>query len=288
MPAIAKIEAPIDPGFVCPNCKGALHELQCSHCNIKYPATQEIPCFLASNKKATDEELRRIYDDIYRHHTDVWVDQGRSEDFRRYFGELVQETAPQRLLEIGCGEGGLLAALPGTVKYGIDPSNEALIRARDRSPATYAVARCEQLPFPTGSFDAVVAVGVMEHFELIDSAIAEISRILTPSGRYISLVQTDMSLRDRAILKVKRYVFPNFRPLSLLRWMLKWLKKTRHPIVQPMRKSYTVESASECLRRNGLEVLRIITQQTERSAPLGGPHVVILIAGHGSGDRSPA
>jgi ubiquinone/menaquinone biosynthesis C-methylase UbiE len=281
--AIAPETAPIRSGFVCPLCKGELVELRCVHCNIGYQSDHGIPCFLNAAAQSSDAELRRIYDDIYRHHTDVWLDQGRADDFQRYFADLVQQTAPQRLLEIGCGEGNLLAALPGDVKYGIDPSVQALMRARARSAATCAVARCEQLPFPSGFFDAVVAVGVMEHFEDIDAALAEIGRVLAPRGRYLALVQTDMSLKERAILKLKRYLFPHFRPLSLLRWALKWLKKKlRHPINQPMRKSYSIASACDCLRRNGLQVTRIVTQRAEPSAPLGGPHVVILIAGNQS------
>ena len=234
---------------------------------------------MAGDAETTDQGIRKIYDDIYLHHTDVWLDQGRSERFQEYFGDLVGAVAHQRILEIGCGEGGLLAALPGTRKFGIDPSVQALLRAQSRSSANCAVARCEQLPFPPEAFDAVVAVGVMEHFESVDAAIAEVCRVLAPSGNYIALIQTDMTRSQRITLKIRQYLFPNFRPIALSQWFRKWLrKKMRHPIVQPLRKSYTVESATDCLQRNGLQVMRIISQKTEPSAPLGGPHVVILVA----------
>jgi hypothetical protein len=49
--------------------------------------------------------------------------------------------------------------------------------------------------------------------------------------------------------------------------------------VQPLRKSYAVESVIHRLQQNGLQVMRTITQQTEPAAPLGGSHVVIFIAG---------
>jgi ubiquinone/menaquinone biosynthesis C-methylase UbiE len=263
--------------YVCPKCKGELRDLCCARCAVRYPAVDGIPCFLAGDTQTTDQQIGKIYDDIYTHHTDVWLDQGRSADFQEYFGDLVRAVDHQRILEVGCGEGTLLAALPGTSKFGIDPSARALLRARGRSSAEYAVARCEQLPFPSQSFDVVVAVGVMEHFETIDAAISEIRRVLVPSGHYLALIQTDMTRSERLVLKIRQYLFPRFRPLALLRWFGKWLKKQRYPIVQPTRKSYTVDSATACLQRSGLQVMRIITRQAEPSAPLGGAHVVILI-----------
>src|SRR5262249_47196970 len=115
---------------------------------------------------------------------------GRADSFQEYFAGLVSAVPHARLLEIGCGEGILLAALPGTGKHGIDPSIHALQRARLRSNAELAVARCEQLPFPSAGLDVVVAVGVMEHFEDVDAATAEIARVLAPGGHYIALIQT--------------------------------------------------------------------------------------------------
>ena len=122
----------------------------------------------------------------------------------------------------------------------------------------------------------------MEHFEKIDEAISEVRRILAPSGHYVALIQTDQTKAERAALKARQYIYPNFRPYELIRWFGKWLrKKVRHPIVQPLRKAYTADSATDCLQRNGLQVVRIITQKTEPSAPLGGPHVVVLVSSTG-------
>lgn len=264
--------------YVCPRCKGALRQFFCEACAIRFPVEAGIPRFLVGGS-GSDHNLREIYDDIYRHHTNVWVDQGRAGPFQRYLAELVRSFAHERLLEIGCGEGELLAALPGTIKFGLDPSVQALLRAKRRSNAECAVARCEQLPFPDDSFDVALAIGVMEHFEVIDAAITEIHRVLTPSGCFIALIQTDMTRLQRVRLKIRQYVFPSFQPLALMRWFAKWLRKsTTHPIVQPLRRSYTADSASNCLQRNGLQMVRVITTLTEPEAPLGGPHVAILVA----------
>lgn len=261
--------------YACPKCKIPVVNLTCKQCGVTYPILQEIPCFLVAQPGDSGEQLRRTYDDIYRHHEDVWIDQGRSDEFQSYFGDLARSLSSGRILELGCGEGTLLAVLTATEKYGIDPSIHALVRARKRSAAECAVARAEELPFPSGSFDLVVAVGVMEHFEKPDEATAEVRRVLAPMGHYIVLIHTDMSARQRLALKFREFLYPRPRPAALIKWIR---KKLWHPIVQPLRRSYTIDTARGCLERNGFVAKRIITREAEPDAPLAGPHVVILVA----------
>src|SRR5256885_7864225 len=130
-------------------------------------------------------------------------------------------------------------------------------------------------PFPHECFDLVVAVGVMEHFEEPDVATAEIRRVLGPRGRYIALIQTDMTRIERLAVKAREYLFPRFRPGALLKWAN---KKLRHRIVQPFRRSYTIDTARRCLERNGLEVTQMITRRIQPDAPLAGDHVAILLS----------
>jgi ubiquinone/menaquinone biosynthesis C-methylase UbiE len=240
----------------------------------------EIPHLLPQNSShANAQALREIYDKIYRHHTDVWIDQGRSNDFQAYVSTIIGTFDHTKILEVGCGEGILLAAMPGQFKFGIDPSPEALSRARRLGNAKCSVAQCEYLPFPTETFDSVVAIGVMEHFTSIDRSLSEIYRVLKPNGIYIALIHTDMTRRQRFVSKVKQYLFPRFRPLSFARWILKWgRKRLMHPIIQPNRRSYSVAAIQHHFDRNHLHTLRIVSSETEPSAPLAGPHVVILIA----------
>ena len=262
--------------YACPKCKMQLTERLCERCGVTYPLVHGIPCFIVARPGDSGEELRRTYDDIYRNHEDVWIDQGRSEQFQTYFANLVGQT--DRILELGCGEGTLLAALAGTHKYGIDPSIHALIRARRRSAAECALARAEELPFPSGSFDIVIAVGVMEHFQNPDAAAAEVRRVLAPAGRYVALIHTDMTIRDRLALKAREFFYPRPRPVALIKWIR---KKIWHPIVQPLRRSYTIDTARQCLERNGLAVQQIITRETQPDAPLAGRHVVLFVAQSG-------
>jgi SAM-dependent methyltransferase len=261
--------------YVCPQCKGPLVALACERCELTYPEVDGIPCFVQGASGDQSAFVRDVYDDIYSHHEDVWADQGRSQEFMTFLSALVQPLLHGSLLEVGCGEGKLLAALPGEHKFGIDPSIHALLRAKRSSTASCAVALAEDLPFPTSAFDVVVSVGVMEHFANPDAATAEIRRVLVSGGHYVALIHTDMSRFQRLALKFKEFFVPRLRPLALASWIK---KKFWRPIRQPLRKSYTIESAQDCLQRGGLIVKRIITRQTHPAAPLAGGHVVILVA----------
>jgi SAM-dependent methyltransferase len=247
---------------------------------VSYPVVGEIPCFLTA--AAGRQRIADTYDEIYRHHADVWVDQGRSDAFRSYFAGLARTLAPQRVLEVGCGEGALLAVLPGTSRLGVDPSVEALVRARARTAAQCAVARAEELPFADATFELVVSVGVMEHFEDPLAASSEIRRVLTDSGHYLALIHTDMTSTQRLALKARQFLWPRPRPLALLAWLI---KKFHHPIVQPLRRSYSIEAARACLAAAGLSVERVITRRSDPAAPLAGDHVVILVARAATAER---
>jgi len=261
--------------YVCPRCKAPLVEFACESCGASYPVVQGIPCFITGPSSGSSHNISEIYDEIYAHHQDVWIDQGRSERFQKWFSNLAASFSTGPLLEIGCGEGLLLATFRSPTRVGIDPSIRALLRARKNSAAQCAVARAEELPFPADSFDVVASVGVMEHFEQPDAAAAEIRRVLRRSGRYLALIHVDMTHGERLRLKIREFVFPFPRPIALLKWIR---KKLSHPIVQPLRRSYTIESARAILQQNDLNVVQIITRDTNRDAPLAGPHVVVLVA----------
>jgi ubiquinone/menaquinone biosynthesis C-methylase UbiE len=265
----------IDRIYVCPQCKQSLDDYFCRHCSVRYPLRDGIPCFIPDSPSTERPDVRQVYDEIYRNHQDAWVDQGRSEEFISYFCKLAGSRTQNRVLEIGCGEGELLAAMTATQKFGVDPSINALKRARSRSDAECSVARSERLPFPSACFDLVVTVGVMEHFEDPEAATREIHRVLSRPGHYIALIQTDLSTRQRIFLKLRQFVFPKFRPIQFARWVR---KKLHNPIVQPFRRSHTIESASQCIEKSGLKVTEVITRATHPGTPLAGPHVVIFVA----------
>jgi ubiquinone/menaquinone biosynthesis C-methylase UbiE len=93
---------------------------------------------------------------------------------------------PRRILDIGCGEGALRAALPAALRsriVGLDAS--ATMLGTHPPPAIQADATA--LPFPTGVFDAAVAVNVLDHLAEPTVAIGEAHRVLAVGGSFLAV-----------------------------------------------------------------------------------------------------
>ena len=126
-------------------------------------------------------------------------DRGRQEEaFERAvkigagFGELFRRTLDvrdQRVLEIGCGHGGMQLALlrAGAAEtVGLDVDGEAVRfaqeRLRDEGRAEVIVADAQAMPLSSNSFDVVVSTAAFEHIHDIRPALQEIERVLRPGG----------------------------------------------------------------------------------------------------------
>lgn len=99
-----------------------------------------------------------------------------------------------RVLEVGCGEGGLLPDLLGwrlaaDDLHGVDLDGARLAVARRRLPGChFHEADAAALPFPDGSFDLVIASTVFSSIlepRLQQAVAAEIARVLRPGGAYL-------------------------------------------------------------------------------------------------------
>ncbi|HEX7480691.1 MAG TPA: bifunctional 2-polyprenyl-6-hydroxyphenol methylase/3-demethylubiquinol 3-O-methyltransferase UbiG [Polyangiales bacterium] len=96
---------------------------------------------------------------------------------------------PCSVLDIGCGGGFLsnyLAGLGHRVT-GLDAETDGLaVAARYDVTETvqYDLGDARALPYPSGSFDVVCAMDFLEHVENPDRVVAEIARVLKPSGLF--------------------------------------------------------------------------------------------------------
>lgn len=100
-----------------------------------------------------------------------------------------------RILEVGCGSGGVLTeflgfgALPQNL-FGLDLLADRLAHAKQRLPgAPLLQADGCHIPFPSGSFDLVLqymALSSMLDSELRREMCAEMLRVLKPSGLILS------------------------------------------------------------------------------------------------------
>jgi SAM-dependent methyltransferase len=95
----------------------------------------------------------------------------------------------ERVLELGCGDGVLLAELAAreVSAIGLDMSPEELALARARG-ATVVQGCAQQLPFAGARFDAVVSHLAFTLMDEVDAIAAEVARVLVPGGRLLAVV----------------------------------------------------------------------------------------------------
>jgi SAM-dependent methyltransferase len=112
--------------------------------------------------------------------------------YRALQARLLAALAPVkgRVLDAGCGTGGLLAALrrgrPELALYGVEWSAHAALRARNKSAAAVARGSVNDLPFSDACFDAVIMADVLCHAAVDPSrALGEVTRILRPGGALV-------------------------------------------------------------------------------------------------------
>ena len=118
----------------------------------------------------------------------------------RYSGELAvglmafAGVAPgQRALDVGCGPGGLTAALAERLGAGavaaIDPSEPFVEACRERVPgADVRAGGAEALPWGDGAFDAVLSQLVVNFMSDAVAGVREMRRVARPGGTVASAV----------------------------------------------------------------------------------------------------
>jgi ubiquinone/menaquinone biosynthesis C-methylase UbiE len=134
--------------------------------------------------KAWNDAMVAKYDlDRFHAHPSVFVRFVESRRVARVFA-LLGARSGDRVLEVGCGAGHLLARLPAGRAIGIDLAESLLARTRARlgGRATLAQGDAGSLPFASGAFDRVYCSEVLEHLVDPAGAVAEIRRVLKPGG----------------------------------------------------------------------------------------------------------
>jgi SAM-dependent methyltransferase len=122
---------------------------------------------------------------------------GRAAPYHRGLGPLTSRAVEplldavaagpgMRVLDVasGPGYGAARAAARGAEVTGADVSEEMVALAAELHPGIeFRAADAARLPFPDGSFDAVVSNSLMPHVADLPAVVAELARLLRPGGR---------------------------------------------------------------------------------------------------------
>lgn len=132
---------------------------------------------------------------------------------------LLPPASGQRVLEIGCGTGGLMHKLrtAGYAPLGLDYSAEAVAFTHARTDGAVARGSADELPFASSSFDLVTCIDVLEvgtvHPQRV---VTNALRVLRPGGHALFVMaahQWLFSEHDRAVNSVRRFNAGQLRAL---------------------------------------------------------------------------
>lgn len=133
-----------------------------------------------------------VNNDLWEQYTRWWVD-GFTDGADPEYEEQIIPIALEELcgfatiVDVGTGDGQIARALhaQGSKVIGIDPTAAQIEIANKRAGGpTYVRAGADAIPLEDASMDAALACLVFEHIDDVDSAIAEVARVLKPGGRF--------------------------------------------------------------------------------------------------------
>lgn len=142
----------------------------------------------------------------------MWYYRALHEHIRRELQARLP-AGPARLLDAGCGTGGLIRRLtprqPEWQWTGVDVEPLACALAREAGANDVREASVTALPFTDAEFDAVVSADVLYHLDDDETALREMARVLRPGGLAVINVPAHRwlwSYHDVAVHGRRRYV----------------------------------------------------------------------------------
>ncbi len=153
-------------------------------------------------------------------------------------------TPDSRVLDLGCGRGGVVERLGVTGQWcGCDPDWRSLKEHRTAG-LRRSQAFSEHLPFADAAFDMVIASWVLEHLPQPTATWREIARVLHPGGRFFFLT-------------------PNRRhPIPRMSTWLARLKTVQAPLVTLIYRRAAADTFPVHYRANTFETLERLAVQT--------------------------
>lgn len=142
-----------------------------------------------SEQYATDANLRA--------RQALWAEK-EGDDAKQILWRTLEAWQPQRVLEVGGGQGELAERMQrelGAEVAFLDQSPGMVELARTRG-IDARVGDVQDLAFPGGSFDTVVAAWMLYHVPDVDRALSEIARVLTKGGALIAVTNSNRHVEE--------------------------------------------------------------------------------------------
>ena len=135
------------------------------------------------------------------------IEQRMMRGFLRTLDEMLDGLCPERVLEVGVGEGEVMTRLrerfPEAALIGLDLPDPELASDWRSADMSCLFADGTALPFADDTFDLVLAIEVLEHVPGPDAALRELSRVC--SDRLIASVPFEPIWRAGNLVR-RRYV----------------------------------------------------------------------------------
>ncbi len=221
-------------------------------------------------RSGVDSKHRQFVDEFFRVHSTYWRDVYQADTLSALIYrerqavvlrmiDSLQIPEGARLLDIGCGAGLTAVALArrkfmvtaaDSVEDMLDLTSQAAAEAGVSQSVKPCLADVCELRFPSDSFDAVVAMGVLPWVDCPQNAISEIHRVLRPGGHVVMTADNSWCLNQI----LDPLCFPGLRPL---RWrigeMLEKLK-VRRPS-RPRLHRHSIKYINGLIRQVGFHIL---------------------------------
>jgi dolichol-phosphate mannosyltransferase len=138
--------------------------------SMSYLGTLQRLLSLRNSVKAADYDHRAF---------DSWIPLQRSWQRDRFKVIRGMVDGSVRVLDIGCGSSRILQSLPQAVGLDMQIRKLRWLRAPGRQLVQGSLS---ELPFPDGTFDAVICSEVIEHIAREDISLTDMVRVLAPGG----------------------------------------------------------------------------------------------------------
>jgi ubiquinone/menaquinone biosynthesis C-methylase UbiE len=128
---------------------------------------------------------RRAHWDMVAHRLDQW--HGWSGYYHRRLAQIYQFLVPpgQRVLEIGCGQGDLLAALKPSPGVGVDFSAEMVKRAKDHHPELHFIQADAHNLSLSREFDTIILSDLTDDLWDVQTVLEQVAHLAAPHTRVI-------------------------------------------------------------------------------------------------------